>query len=133
MKTYSSKSNAVRGYNTANKDHNFTREQVAGAVVELDGGFAVDPAKLEPVVTETAKRHIYKGVAFRRYSEEREGATSAVRDFFEDYLAEATENGGERPSRKDFIAAAVNEGEFAYYTARTQYQRWVNPPKPKGE
>lgn len=132
MKTYSSKSNAVRGYRTANPDSNLTREQLNDAVVELDGGFAVDPAKLEPVVTATRKRHIYKGVPWKRFSDEQEGATSAVRDFFEDYLAEAAEDGGERPSRKDFIAAAVAEG-FAYYTARTQYQRWVNPPKPKAE
>jgi hypothetical protein len=98
-KTYSSKSNALRALKTNHP------ELVAG----------LDNATL-------AERHIYKGVQFRRRSVEPEGITSMVHEMFDEYQAEAEEAGKEL-TRKQMIARAVRDG-VAYYTARTQYQKW---------
>jgi len=122
-KVYNIKSNAVRGFKSSHQD---LADGLANAtivdlyIVEVEGGFSI---KLDKVAAPTKRRHIYKGVPFRRRSQEPEGITSIVHDMFDEYQAEAEEAGREL-KRKDYIAKAVRDG-VAYYTARTQYQKWL--------
>lgn len=123
MKTYSSKSNALRALKTQHPELcvDKTNEQLAELYLakEVDGaGYAI----VIPADVRVVKRHIYKGVQFRRRSVEPEGVTSAVHDMFDEYQAEA-EEAGKTLTRKQYIARAVRDG-VAYYTARTQYQKW---------
>jgi hypothetical protein len=125
-KTYSSKSNALRALKT-------THPEVVG---ELDNKALAEQflrqaedktwAIVIPEGVKVVKRHIYKGVQFRRRSLEPEGITSQVHEMFDEYVAEAEEADKPTPTRKQMIARAVRDG-VAYYTARTQYQRWSNP------
>jgi hypothetical protein len=122
MKTYSSKSNAIRALKTIHPElvGELTNAELAERYLAQgeDKTFAI----VIPTDVKVVKRHIYKGVQFRRRSEEPEGITSAVHDMFDEYQAEAEEKGVEL-TRKQYIARAVRDG-VAYYTARTQYQRW---------
>lgn len=121
--TYTSKANAIRGFKRANQalaeglDNATILERF---IVEADGIFTIQLDKVAPV---TIKTRIYKGVKLLRRSVEPEGITSAVHDMFDEYQAEA-EEAGRTLKRKDFIAKAVRDG-VAYYTARTQYQKWL--------
>lgn len=121
--TYSSKSTAIRGFRRA---HQALADGLDNAtilerfIVEADGAFSIQLDKVAPVVVKT---RILKGVALRRRSVEPIGITSAVHEMFDEYQAEAEERGIEL-KRKDFIAKAVRDG-VAYYTARTQYQKWL--------
>lgn len=122
MKTYSSKSNATRAFKTLHPE--LVGDQDNKAIQETyireqpEGGWAI----VIPEGVRVVKRHIYKGVQFRRRSLEPEGITSAVHEMFDEYQAEA-EEAGKTLTRKQMIARAVKDG-VAYYTARTQYQRW---------
>lgn len=123
MKTYSSKSNALRALKTNHPElvGELTNAELAErylAAATEGTGFAI----VIPPEVRVVKRHIYKGVQFRRRSIEPEGITSAVHDMFDEYQAEAEEK-GQTLTRKQYIARAVRDG-VAYYTARTQYQRW---------
>lgn len=122
IKTYSSKSNALRALKTIHPElvGSLTNAELAAKYLAAgdDKGFAI----VIPADVKVVKRHIYKGVQFRRRSEEPEGITSAVHDMFSEYEAEAEEVGKEL-TRKQYIARAVRDG-VAYYTARTQYQKW---------
>jgi hypothetical protein len=128
MKTYSSKSNALRALKTIHPElvGELTNAELAERYLaarvddegNLVGGFAI----VIPADVKVVRRHIYKGVQFRRRSEEPEGITSAVHDMFDEYQAEAEER-DQTLTRKQYIARAVRDG-VAYYTARTQYQRW---------
>lgn len=113
---YASVSTAIRGVKrraTGMIDH-LSNEQIAARYVkEEDNKFIVD---LDKAGVQTKP---LKGVSLKRSSDEPEGATGAVRAFFDDYAADV----GEELTRKGAIAAAVEAG-FAYYTARTQYQKW---------
>jgi hypothetical protein len=122
MKTYSSKSNALRALKTIHPEliGELTNADLAERYLAQaeDKTFAI----VIPADVKVVKRHIYKGVQFRRRSEEPEGITSAVHDMFDEYQSEAEEAGKEL-TRKQMIARAVRDG-VAYYTARTQYQKW---------
>jgi hypothetical protein len=121
-KTYSSKSNALRALKTNHPElvaglDNATLAERFLTQAE-DKTFAI----VIPADVKVVKRHIYKGVQFRRRSVEPEGITSMVHEMFDEYQAEAEEAGKEL-TRKQMIARAVRDG-VAYYTARTQYQKW---------
>lgn len=122
IKSYSSKSNALRALKTIHPElvGSLTNAELADKylVVGEDKTFAI----VVPADVKVVKRHIYKGVQFRRRSVEPEGITSAVHEMFDEYQAEA-EEAGKALTRKQFIARAVRDG-VAYYTARTQYQKW---------
>lgn len=117
-KTYSSKSNAIRAFKVAHPElvEQATDDWFAKGA---DGkwGWTV------PEGVRVVKRHIYKGVQFRRRSLEPEGITAAVREMFDEYQAEREDADKEPLTRKQMIARAVKDG-VAYYTARTQYQKW---------
>jgi hypothetical protein len=123
VKSYSSKSNALRALKTNHPEliGEKSNQELAGlylAPATEGKGFAI----VIPPEVKVTKRFIYKGVQFRRRSVEPEGITSAVHDMFDEYQAEA-EEAGKTLTRKQFIARAVRDG-VAYYTARTQYQKW---------
>jgi murein DD-endopeptidase MepM/ murein hydrolase activator NlpD len=122
--TYSSKSTAVRGFKRAQQVLAEGLDSAAIAdryiVANEDGTFSI---KLDKVEAPKKVTRIYKGVQLRRRSDEPEGITSAVHDMFDEYQAEA-EDRGVTLKRKDYIAKAVRDG-VAYYTARTQYQKWL--------
>jgi hypothetical protein len=127
--TYASKSTAVRGFrrtqqaladglSNAEIAEKFLRYVATGDGTQHEGqsGWAwaiVLPADIKRV-------YVLKGVQLRRRSEEPEGVTSAVHGMFDEYEAEEKNM---ILKRKDAIARAVREG-VAYYTARTQYQKW---------
>lgn len=128
-KTYSNKSNAIRGFKSLHPElaAGLDNKQIAEKFLRMQhdegpgtpaGWNVVIPADVKVV-----KRHIYKGVQFRRNSVEPEGITSMVHSMFDEYQAEAEDKGVEL-TRKQFIARAVRDG-VAYYTARTQYQKWL--------
>lgn len=152
MKTYSSKSNATRAFKTLHPElvGVLTNAAIQDAYIRSQEGqpthcgrcerewlpvtgcgHCAEPEPAGPVVwaivipadVHVVKRHIYKGVQFRRRSEEPEGITSLVHDMFDEYQADAEEAGKEL-TRKQYIAKAVKDG-VAYYTARTQYQKWL--------
>lgn len=54
----------------------------------------------------------------------RQGVVSKVHDICDRLIK------GKGKTRKDVLARCRKLG-IAEYTARTQYQRWMNPPKPK--
>lgn len=122
IKAYSSKSNALRALKTNHPElvGELTNQELADKYLAQgeDKTFAI----VIPADVRVVKRHIYKGVQFRRRSVEPEGITSAVHDMFSEYEAEA-EEAGKKLTRKQMIARAVKDG-VAYYTARTQYQKW---------
>lgn len=127
-KTYSSKSNAVRAFKTLHPElvGDQDNKALAGTYIRMVQKDDGAEWYIEiPEGVRVVKRHIYKGVQFRRRSVEPEGVTSAVHDMFDEYEAEAEEQGREL-TRKQMIARAVRDG-VAYYTARTQYQKWRNP------
>lgn len=124
-KTYLSKSNALRALKAAHPEILGDLDNKALADKFLRQGEDKAWAIEIPADVKVVKRHIYKGVQFRRKSDEPEGITSAVHEMFDEYQAEAEEQ-GKTLKRKQYIARAVREG-VAYYTARTQYQRWSNP------
>lgn len=121
-KTYSTKSNALRALKTLHPELVGDLDNKALAERYLaqaeDKTFAI----VIPADVKVVKRHIYKGVQFRRRSVEPEGITSMVHEMFSEYQTEAEEAGKEL-TRKQYIAKAVKDG-VAYYTARTQYQKW---------
>lgn len=122
IKSYSNKSNALRALKTIHPElvGELTNAELAAKYLTQgeDKSFAI----VIPTDVKVVKRHIYKGVQFRRRSVEPEGITSAVHEMFDEYQAEA-EEAGKTLTRKQFIARAVRDG-VAYYTARTQYQKW---------
>lgn len=123
VKSYSNKSNALRALKTLHPEvvGDKTNQELAEAflVAGEDKTFAI----VIPPEVKTVKRFIYKGVQFRRRSVDPVGITNAVHDMFDDYIAEAEDAGKPTPTRKQMIARAVRDG-VAYYTARTQYQKW---------
>lgn len=152
MKTYSSKSNAVRGYRSENPDTPLTNEELRDFAVQKDDGrwcvegeygFGVPDEDADDVVSDEDEgvenedgppvqplRPIkgtgsYKDVPLRRRSTDG-GAVNWAWSVFDSMPADAT--------RKEAIAKAVKVG-IAFYTARTQYQRWQhrNDPKPEGK
>lgn len=139
MKTYSNKSNALRAFKTIYPELALGLENAAiaerflkqepDAPVTLAQASALQFPKMVwaihiPADVKVVKRHIYKGVQFRRRSLEPIGITSAVHDMFDEYQAEAEEADKDPLTRKQMIARAVRDG-VAYYTARTQYQKWL--------
>jgi hypothetical protein len=123
VKSYSSKSNALRALKTIHPEVVGDLDNKALAERFLVQGEDKTWAIVIPPEVRVVKRHIYKGVQFRRRSLEPEGITSAVREMFDEYQAEREEADKEPLTRKQMIARAVKDG-VAYYTARTQYQRW---------
>lgn len=123
IKSYSNKSNALRALKTLHPELVGELSNSELADKYLVGGEDKTFAIVIPTDVKVVKRHIYKGVQFRRRSVEPEGITSAVHDMFDEYLAEAEEAEKPTPTRKQMIARAVRDG-VAYYTARTQYQKW---------
>jgi hypothetical protein len=112
---YSTAATAVRGFKRANADLAqglSTTEIRARFIQEQDGSFVI------VMPTKKAKTQTLKGVPVRRRSVEPDGATHAVRAFFAEFVIE-----NPKATRKDCIAAAVSDG-FAYFTARTQYQKF---------
>lgn len=120
--TYSSKSTAIRGFRRLHQvlAEGLSNQQIAEQFIRTD---AEGKFTIELPATVTVKTRIYKGVQLRRRSLEPEGITSAVHEMFDEYQAEA-EEAGRTLKRKDYIAKAVRDG-VAYYTARTQYQKWL--------
>jgi len=122
--SYTIKATAIRGFRRAQQRlaEGLDSAQIFDRyiVANEDGTFSI---KLDKVAAPVVKSRIYKGVALRRRSEEPEGITSLVHDMFSEYEAEAEER-GVTLKRKDFIAKTVRDG-VAYYTARTQYQKWL--------
>lgn len=122
-KTYSSKSNALRAFKTVHPE--LVGELDNAAITEQylrkqeDGTWAI----VIPEGVKVIKRQLYKGVPFRRRSLEPEGITSLVHEMFDEYQADAEER-NQTLTRKQFIARAVRDG-VAFYTARTQYQKWL--------
>lgn len=115
-KTFSNRSNAVRGFKATNETA-LSNEILRGMVQELaPGRFAVVVPVSVPdsVVTMSP----LKGVPMVRRSA-REGAVAESHSHFSTYAAKA----GEAMTRKGAVAYAVANG-IAFYTARTQYQRW---------
>ena len=130
-KTYSSKSNALRAFKAAHPElvggldnKALAEKYLVHATVDAGDGEHTKMAWIIeiPADMRVVKRHIYKGVQFRRRSLEPEGITSAVHEMFDEYQAEA-EEASKTLTRKQYIARAVRDG-VAYYTARTQYQKW---------
>lgn len=112
---YASAATAVRGFKRANQAlaEGLSNAEIRDRfIVASDDGFTI----VIPVMKK--KTAILKGVQLRRRSVEPEGATNAVREFFAQYVEEHP-----TATRKDCIAAAVRDG-FAYFTARTQYQKF---------
>lgn len=111
---YTTAATAVRGFRRAHAalaEGLSTSEIRARFIVAGEDGFTIEiPAK--------KKTQTLKGVPVLRRSVEPQGATNAVREFFAQYVEEHP-----TATRKACIAAAVEEG-FAYFTARTQYQRF---------
>lgn len=111
---YTTAANAVRGFKRAHAalaEGLSTSEIRARFIVAGEDGFTIEiPAK--------KKTQTLKGVPVLRRSDEPQGATHAVREFFAQYVEEHP-----KATRKACIAAAVDNG-FAYFTARTQYQRF---------
>ena len=122
MKTYSSKSNAIRAFKANHPELVGVLDNAGIADQYLRQQEDKTWAIVIPEGVKVVKRHIYKGVPFRRRSVEPEGVTSAVHDMFDEYQADAEEAGKEL-TRKQMISRAVRDG-VAYYTARTQYQKW---------
>lgn len=127
-KTYSSKSNALRALKTIHPELVGGLDNAALAErflrdLPTDGAGSRVWSIVIPADVKVVKRHIYKGVQFRRRSLEPEGITSMVHEMFDEYQAEREEDDKEPLTRKQMIARAVRDG-VAYYTARTQYQRW---------
>lgn len=139
---YANKSNAVRAIVTLG----CTDRKLAATLVEYDGDahqYLVDTAKVaaaiapveqvswqdvldhaatlpevaEPVVSKVS-RPTLKGVPMRRAST-MPGAVAKAHELFGSYAEQA----GENMTRKGAIAYAVEQG-IAFFTARTQYQRW---------
>jgi hypothetical protein len=131
IKSYSSKSNALRALKTLHPElvGELTNQELTDRYLAKATDDSGHYAIVIPPEVRVVKRHIYKGVQFRRRSVEPEGITSAVHDMFDEYEAEheakADETGKDLPplTRKQMIARAVRDG-VAYYTARTQYQKW---------
>ena len=126
-KTYSSKSNATRAFKTLHPElvGTLTNAELQAKYIQSQATLEGTPvwAIVIPADVHVVKRHIYKGVQFRRRSLEPEGITSEVHNMFDEYIAEAEEADKPTPTRKQMIARAVRDG-VAYYTARTQYQKW---------
>ncbi len=127
-KTYSSKSNAVRALKTIHPELVGELDNAALAATYIQGegkAFAI----VIPTGVKVVNRKIYKGVAFRRRSVEPVGITAKVHEMFDEYQAEREDQMAENEkleplTRKQYIARAVRDG-VAYYTARTQYQKWL--------
>jgi hypothetical protein len=122
MKTYSNKSNALRALKTLHPELVGNKDNATLAAEYLVAGEDKTFAIVIPPEVKVVKRFIYKGVQFRRRSVDPVGITNAVHDMFDEYQAEAEEK-GQTLTRKQYIARAVRDG-VAYYTARTQYQKW---------
>ncbi len=123
VKTYSSKSNAVRALKTIHPELVGELDNAALAATYVQGegkAFAI----VIPEGIKVVKRKLYKGVQFRRRSVDPVGITNMVHEMFDEYVAEAEEAEKPQPTRKQMIARAVRDG-VAYYTARTQYQKWL--------
>lgn len=121
--TYTTKQNAIRGFKRANQalaDGLTSADILEKFIVTAeDGTFSwAIPAEVKP------KTRIYKGVQLRRRSIDPVGITTMVHEMFAEYEAEAEEC-GRTLKRKDYIAKAVRDG-VAYYTARTQYQKYMH-------
>ena len=131
MQTYTDKAGAIRGYLRANKECELSKEELKQHLQQdAVGRWAVvipEPEQFdEPIqgpfegpaepAAEQPKRSggAYKDVPVLRKSVE-QGAVSRSWDVFSSQP--------EGTSRKDAIAAAVAAG-VAFYTARTQYQKW---------
>ncbi len=138
-KTYSSKSNAIRALkaihpelvgelNNAELAERFLTQGVVIATLAGEPSKGGYWAIKIPEGVKVVNRKIYKGVAFRRRSVEPVGITSMVHEMFDDYVAEHEEKADGKDvkplTRKQMIARAVRDG-VAYYTARTQYQKWL--------
>ena len=133
-KTYSNKSNAIRAFKTLHAElagvltnaaivDQYIRFVPVGDGTSISGPSGWAWAIVIPEGVKVIKRHIYKGVQFRRRSVEPEGITSMVHEMFDEYQADA-EEANKVLTRKQMIARAVKDG-VAYYTARTQYQKWL--------
>lgn len=155
MKTYSSKSNAIRAYlSSLGGLSELTREQVAECVVIVDGKFVVDEAAIEDELeTDKAGDPLEDDEDMEaEYDVETDVPVQPLRPIkgtgsYKDVpLRRRTTDGGavgwawsvfdrmpETATRKEAIAEAVRVG-IAFYTARTQYQKWQhrNDPKPEG-
>lgn len=123
VKSYSNKSNALRALKTLHPEVVGDKDNATLAAEFLVAGEDKTFAIVIPPEVRIVKRFIYKGVQFRRRSVDPVGITNAVHDMFDEYIAEAEEAGKPTPTRKQMIARAVRDG-VAYYTARTQYQKW---------
>lgn len=122
VKSYSNKSNALRALKTLHPELVGDKDNATLAAEYLVAGEDKTFAIIIPPEVKVVKRFIYKGVQFRRRSVDPIGITNAVHDMFDEYQAEAEEK-GQTLTRKQYIARAVRDG-VAYYTARTQYQKW---------
>lgn len=122
IKSYSNKSNALRALKTLHPELVGDKDNATLAAEYLVAGDDKTYAIVIPPEVKVVKRFIYKGVQFRRRSVDPVGITNAVHDMFDEYQAEA-EEAGKTLTRKQYIARAVKDG-VAYYTARTQYQKW---------
>lgn len=134
-KTYSSKSNAIRALKTIHPElvgdldnaaltATYIRLHCGQSEADKSGWMIVIPAGIKVV-----QRKIYKGVQYRRRSVEPVGITAQVHEMFDEYQAEREDQMAENEkleplTRKQYIAKAVRDG-VAYYTARTQYQKWL--------
>ena len=116
-KSFSSISNAVRGFRATNTT-TLTGPELRNLVVELDGRYWVELAVTPEPVVIAAKSVLLKGVPMTHSSTMR-GAVARAKELFGEYA----ELAGEDMSRKGAIAHAVANG-VAFFTARTQYQVW---------
>jgi hypothetical protein len=118
--TFSNASNAVRGFKTMYPELALNNETIRAELLDRnsDGSYSINLEVLAEIQQERLGVVTYnrlEGVPMLRRSVSR-GVVSKTRAFY------ATLPAG--TARKDAIAAAVSQG-IAFYTARTQYQRFT--------
>jgi hypothetical protein len=119
-KTYAAIATAIRGMKRANETAaKYENDALKQYIVSEGERFAIDWGAFDAAVNTkpTAKTKPLKGVTFRRKSEI-EGVVAYCHELF-DFIYDDDP----ATKRKDAIAIACDNG-VAYYTARTQYQKW---------
>jgi len=132
--TYSNVANAVRGFRSANADNTLSGTELRAMVAQVaPGRFAVvvpaptpvvadvvgyNPALLLAAPAHVVSKPMLKGIPMLRKSAAK-GAVAKAHELF-GIFAQRT---GDDMTRKGAIAFAVDNG-IAFFTARTQYQRW---------
>lgn len=122
VKVYTNKSNAIRAARKTLKlkEHEYTIEPT-------DGGFVIELTQTTPAETKAIKlddqgRQIIQGHPWVRKSE----IVKPTKQVW--HVADEMHKANPEVSRKEVIAECIKRG-IAFYTARTQYQLWLQCQK----